>query len=65
MRPNGDCQCKFDADYLPTQLDLVQDDNIKFVELCEGNKFVNWSLGWFSLDLKLQSSKVVHLETET
>jgi hypothetical protein len=35
------------------------------VELHEDYKFVNWSLGWFGLDLKLQGSKVVPLETET
>jgi len=34
------------------------------VELHEVYKFVKWSLGWFGLDLKLQSSKVVPLETE-
>jgi hypothetical protein len=35
------------------------------VDLHEGYKFVNWSLDWFGLDLKPQSSKVVHFETET
>jgi hypothetical protein len=35
------------------------------VELHEDYKFVNWSLDWFGLDLKPQSSKVVYLETET
>jgi hypothetical protein len=34
------------------------------VELHEDYKFVNWSLDWFGLDLKPQSSKVVYLETE-
>jgi hypothetical protein len=34
------------------------------VELHEDYNFVNWSLGWFGLDLKLQSSKVVPHETE-
>jgi hypothetical protein len=58
-------QRQFDVDYLPNQLDLVEDDYINYVELHEGYKFVNWSLDWFGLDLKLQSSKVEYPKTET
>jgi hypothetical protein len=59
-----DWQSDFHDDYLPNRFELVEDDYTNFVELHEVYKFVNWSLGWFGLDLKLQSSKVVPLETE-
>jgi hypothetical protein len=60
-----DWQRDFNEEYLLNQLELVEDDYTNFVELHEVYKFVNWSLGWFGLDLKLQSSKVVLDETET
>jgi hypothetical protein len=59
-----DWQPKFELLHLLIQLELEEDDNTKIVELHEVYKFVNWSLGWFGLDLKLQSSKLVYLETE-
>jgi hypothetical protein len=58
-------QREFGVDYLPNQLDLVEYDYINYVELHEGYKIVNWSLDWFGLDLKPQSSKVGYPKTKT
>jgi hypothetical protein len=58
-------QREFGVYYLPNQLDLVKYDYINYVELHEGYKIVNWSLDWFDLDLKPQSSKVGYPKTKT
>jgi hypothetical protein len=58
----GVWHAEMDVDVLLNEPNVARCVFSKNIELCEVYHFVNWSLNWFGLDLKLHSPKVGYLE---